>query len=184
MKIGIISDTHGNLDGWRRAMDVALSDADVIIHCGDVLYHGPKFSPVEGYDPAALAAALNQCSVPLLIARGNADADVDQLVLDMPLQQPYLFAQIEGLRILATHGHLMALEQLLELCRKWRVDLLLSGHTHTPVISRHDDVIHINPGTPTYPSAAAGHSAVPTCAAFCQGRAVIYDLQSGTELQL
>ncbi len=79
VKIGLIADTHGNLEGWQQANEIVLGGADIIVHCGDVLYHGPKFSPVAGYDPAGLAEAINQTPVPVLIARGNADSDVDQL---------------------------------------------------------------------------------------------------------
>jgi len=165
-------------------MEVALSDADVIIHCGDVLYHGPKFVPVEGYDPAGLAEAINASSAPVLIARGNADSDVDQLVLDVPLQQPYLFAQLDDLRILASHGHLMPPDELVRLCQRWGVNLLLTGHSHAPMVEQHESVMHLNPGSPTYPSAADERLNVPTCAAFIDGRPVIYDLNTGAKLAL
>jgi uncharacterized protein len=178
MKIGIISDTHGNLAGWERAMEVALADADLIIHCGDILYHGPKFRPAPGYDPLALSQAINACPVPVLIARGNADSDVDQLVIDVPIQQPYLFAQVEGLRVLATHGHLMPPDELLRLAARWRVDFVLTGHTHTPVIASHGDVVQINPGTTTYPL-GQGSLGIATCATIVDGRAEVYSLESG-----
>ena len=106
MKIGVVSDTHGNLQAWQEAWDLCLHEADLIFHCGDVLYQGPKFKPAEGYDAGALAAALNACPTPILLARGNADAEVDQLVLEIPAQAPYAFAQVEGVRLLASHGHL------------------------------------------------------------------------------
>ena len=40
MKIGIISDTHGCLETWQKVFNQYFTDADVIIHAGDVLYHG------------------------------------------------------------------------------------------------------------------------------------------------
>ena len=42
MKIGIISDTHGCHERWSLAYDKYFKDADMIIHAGDVLYHGPR----------------------------------------------------------------------------------------------------------------------------------------------
>ena len=41
MKIGVMSDTHGSLTYFEKALDV-LSDCDVLIHGGDILYHGPR----------------------------------------------------------------------------------------------------------------------------------------------
>lgn len=38
MKIGIMSDTHGSLLYFEKALNV-LSDCDVLLHGGDVLYH-------------------------------------------------------------------------------------------------------------------------------------------------
>jgi len=79
MRIGFISDTHGGLAGWQEAMAGPFAEADLIIHCGDLLYHGPRNPMPKGYDPAALAQAMNASPAPLLIARGNCDSDVDQL---------------------------------------------------------------------------------------------------------
>ena len=179
MKIGIISDTHGHLVGWDEAMEVALHGSDLIVHCGDQLYHGPKFAPAEGYDPLTLAGRVNESEVPVLIARGNADADVDQLVLEVPLQSPCVFVQIEGLRILAAHGHIQPPEELLPLARRWRVDLLLTGHLHVPSVTRHEGVVHVNPGTVTYPLATEEALRRRTCATWEDGTVTHFDLETG-----
>lgn len=183
MKIGIIADTHGNLEGWKRAWEI-LQDSDVIFHCGDVLYHGPRFDPVAGYNPRALAEALNQCPVPLLIAQGNADADVDTLFVHLPMQSPYVFAQIEGKRILATHGHREPLEKCVERCQMWRIDYLFTAHIHIPQFNVYGSLIHINPGTPTYPLATEKKLARPTCAAIVDGDVQFWALDTGEHLQM
>ncbi len=175
MKIGIIADTHGNVAGWDGAMEVALGGSDLIVHCGDVLYHGPKFAPAEAYDPQVLATRINECEVPVLIARGNGDSDVDQLVLDVPLQSPYVFAQVEGLRILAAHGHIQSPDELVPLAQRWRIDLLLTGHLHTPSLTDHGDLLHVNPGTVTYASEGQAKS----CAAWQDGAVTHFDIDSG-----
>jgi len=184
MKIGLIADTHGNLEGWERAWELALDDADLIVHCGDVLYHGPKFDPAPGYAPKALAEALNACPVPVLIARGNGDSDVDQLVLEMPLHSPYVFAQVEGLRILAAHGHITPAEDLVPLAQAWDIDLLLTGHTHVPSIARHGELIHVNPGTVTYPLATDEALCRKTCGAWVDAEITLYELESGAALEI
>ena len=184
MKIGLISDTHGNVAGWDAAMEVALAGSDLIIHCGDVLYHGPKFEPTESYDPMALAGRINSSEVPVLIARGNGDSDVDQLVLEVPLQSPYCFAQVEGLRILAAHGHIEAPEELVPLAQQWGIDLLLTGHVHVPVLERHGDLLHVNPGTVTYPLAEEEGLQRCTCAVVEDGEVARFDIDSGERIDL
>ena len=84
MKIGIISDTHGCHERFSLAFDKYFKDADMIIHAGDVLYHGPRNPMLSDYNPAKLAEKLNACSMPVVICRGNCDSEVDTLVLDMP----------------------------------------------------------------------------------------------------
>jgi uncharacterized protein len=184
MKIGIIADTHGNVAGWNAAIEVALESSDLIVHCGDVLYHGPKFEPTESYDPMALAERINESEVPVLIARGNGDSDVDQLVLEVPVQSPYCFAQIEGLRILAAHGHIQTPEELLPLAEQWGIDLLLTGHVHVPVLARYGDVLHVNPGTVTYPLAPHESLHRRTCAVWEDGEVTHFDVETGEALPL
>ena len=184
MKIGIIADTHGNLTGWERAWELALEGSDLILHAGDVLYHGPKFDPVEAYSPRVLAEALNDCPAPVIVARGNGDSDVDQLVLEMPVQSPYTFAQIEGLRVLVAHGHITPPEQLVPLAQRWGVDLLVTGHIHRPVLERCGGLVHVNPGTVTYPLAPEPELHRRTCAAWVDGEVTHYDIESGERLNI
>ena len=74
-KIGVISDTHGDLDGWERCMDTIFRDAELIIHGGDILYHGPKNPMVRGYRPPALAEAINGAGVPYFWVYGPNQGD-------------------------------------------------------------------------------------------------------------
>ncbi len=184
MVIGVISDTHGNLAGWQRAWELGLKEAEVIFHCGDLLYHGPKFDPVEGYAPGELASAINGCGKPVLVARGNGDSEVDQLVLDIPIQQPYVFAVIDGMRFLATHGHILSVEELFSLVAKWRIDFLLTGHIHRPVLNKTNGFVHLNPGTVTYPLAKEPELKRRTFAMIRDGRVAIIDIDSGEEVMV
>jgi putative phosphoesterase len=184
MKIGVLSDTHGDLSAWQAAWDRVLHDCDLVIHCGDILYHGPKFVPGPDYNPRELAAALNQLPIPILFVKGNADSEVDTLVIEAPIQSPYLLAQVEGTRILATHGHLQPLEDLLSLAAKWKVDWLLTGHLHMPGVQLADGVRHLNPGSTTYPLSPKPELCVPTCAYIEDDTATLIDLDSAESLNL
>lgn len=151
MKIGVISDTHGRIDAWHKAIEL-FAGADVILHAGDVLYHPPRLGYTEGYDIPAMAQALNESPIPLVIAQGNCDAQVYEELLTWPVQAPYAFVQVENLRILINHGHLYTKNEMIELARKYRADIFISGHTHIPVLERVDDgVILMNPGSPSLP---------------------------------
>ena len=182
MQIGVLSDTHGNLAGWQRAWDLGLGESQHLVHCGDLLYHGPRFAPVEGYAPKDLAAAINACEQPVLIARGNADSEVDQLVLDVPIQSPYVFAVVDGFRLLVTHGHLMPPDDLERLAVRWKIDFLLTGHTHSPSICEVGNGLHINPGSVTYPLGGEGALIRPTFCLIRDGEPTIFDLETGEVL--
>ena len=104
MKIGVISDTHGAVDAWEETINGPFRDADLIIHAGDILYHGPRNPFPKGYKGSGLADAINSSKIPILAVRGNCDSAVDQAILKIPVQGPYLLLQWEKLRIMAVHG--------------------------------------------------------------------------------
>ena len=91
MKIGVISDTHGHEMRWAKAYEKFFKDADMILHAGDVLYHGPRNPMLEDYNPAGLAQRINDCPIPVVIAKGNCDSEVDQMVIALPIQAPYAY---------------------------------------------------------------------------------------------
>jgi putative phosphoesterase len=91
MKIGIISDTHGHEMAWQKAYEKQFQDADMILHAGDVLYHGPRNPMKADYNPAGLVQRINTCPVPVIIAKGNCDSSVDASCLELPVQAPYAY---------------------------------------------------------------------------------------------
>ncbi|MGB9920977.1 MAG: phosphodiesterase [Moorellales bacterium] len=177
-RIGIISDTHGDAAAWRRATD-CLGPVDLMIHAGDVLYHGPRNPLPAGYDPAELINLLTACPYPVLIAQGNCDAAVDAFVLPVPLQSPVVFLQWEGIRILAHHGHQYPPDQLLSLAERWGARLCISGHTHVAGLERRNGIICLNPGSPSLPM---GTAARPTVARLADHRVELLDVATGEVL--
>jgi putative phosphoesterase len=179
VKIGVVSDTHGSLTAWQKALDGPLRDADLILHAGDVLYHGPRNPFPQEYKPAELAVAINNCPIPLLIARGNCDTEVDQAVLSIPLQSPYLLIQEGGKRIMVTHGHAASLDEQIRWAARCGVHLLITGHTHIPALKRFDSVLHLNPGSLALPKQA---EPIPTLALIEGKRVQVVELESGREI--
>lgn len=161
MKVGIISDTHGCEMRWALAYHKYLSRTDLIIHAGDVLYHGPRNPMLTDYNPAGLAERINTCPIPILIARGNCDSEVDAMVLELPVMAPYAYAMLDGFRIVATHGHRLADAAAMdEMAAHLQADLLVTGHIHTNVLEKRGDTIFLNPGSPSLSKRADGRSTI------------------------
>ncbi|MDA8212622.1 MAG: phosphodiesterase [Clostridia bacterium] len=178
MKIGIISDTHGDLATWQKVMAEYFIDVDYIIHAGDVLYHGPRNPLVPGYNPAGLAEAINGSSIPVVIARGNCDANVDQLVLDFPLQAPYALIRENSLTVLVNHGDGLSREAMVKQAHTYRVDIFISGHTHEPLLEIEDGVILLNPGSCALPKG----DGTPTVALLENKKISLININTGAEL--
>ncbi|MGB9840632.1 phosphodiesterase [Thermovenabulum sp.] len=172
MKIGLISDTHGSAEAFLKAFDI-IKDCDLIVHSGDVLYHGPRNPLPAGYDPQRLARLLNECNKPIVAACGNCDADIDQLLLRFPLQNSYALIYTYAKKIVAIHGHDKPLEDWLSLCNDWGVDFLIAGHTHVKTIEKIGNVMLINPGSTSLPK-----DGIPSCGIILEDVVKLYNIES------
>lgn len=179
MRIGIISDTHGSLPAWEKALETVFRRVDLIIHAGDVLYHGPRNPLPGGYAPRELAAAVNKAPAPVVIARGNCDAEIDQVLVSWPLLSPYAFLQIEGLRILVNHGHGMEPGGMQAQAQHYQVQLFIYGHTHIPALEEKNGIVYLNPGSPSLPKDEGKR---PTVALLEKGRVSLIDLAAGESI--
>jgi hypothetical protein len=177
MKIGLISDTHGDVEGWRKAMDL-LGSCQLILHAGDHLYHG-VFNPIlASYDPLQLATEMNECPVPILHARGNCDSEVDQVAVADPIMSPYFVCDVDGLRIMVTHGDGKGDAELVEMAGGYGVQLLVRGHTHVHGVWNHGSLLVCNPGSPSLPKG----DDIASVAILEDGIVRILDLNSGDTL--
>jgi uncharacterized protein len=121
MTIGVISDTHGLLR--PEAVD-ALRGADAIIHAGDV-------------GDAAILETLRRLA-PLTAIRGNVD-------------RGSLAQALPSTAVLEAGGiHVYVLHNLGDLDLDPRVagfGVVVSGHTHAPLIRESGGVLYLNPGS-------------------------------------
>lgn len=119
--IGIISDTHGLL---RREVFQIFSDCEHILHAGDI-----------GKDE--VIAELNTIA-PVTAIRGNVDLQAwarkypETLSVDLAGRTFYLIHNLSELQINPTDEN---------------IDVVVSGHSHKPLIEEHNGVLHLNPGS-------------------------------------
>ena len=84
MKIGIISDTHGHEGAWTRAYEKFFTGADLILHAGDVAYHGPRNPMKADYNPMGLIERINASVLKQLIVTDTiplGDKKSDKIVV-------------------------------------------------------------------------------------------------------
>ncbi len=178
MKIGLISDTHGSAKTFQKALSGPLEDVDLLLHAGDILYHGARNPLTEGYNTTALADAINDLKMPVLIAKGNCDSDVDQLVLDTPIMSPYVFLYVEGKKIMVVHGDGKKDEDLEKLIEKFGLSLLVHGHSHIARIKKAGRGLIVNPGTPTIPNPSSPYKKTAGVFDSASGTVEIWDIET------
>jgi putative phosphoesterase len=134
MLIGILSDTHDQLDRTRRAVEMLrAAGAEMLFHCGDITE--PPLVPI--------------CTVlPCYFVLGNNDEDAAPLEAAIRAGGGTSLGwggevALDGKRIAMRHGHLSReLKRLLAA----RPDYLLFGHSHQACDDTRDGIRRINPG--------------------------------------
>lgn len=155
MKLMVASDIHGSAAYCRRLVAAFENETpDKLLLLGDILYHGPRNSLPEEYNPQAVAEMLNLIKNNILCVRGNCDSEVDQMMLEFPIMADYCYVLLDGKSIFATHGHCFGPETLPPLNAG---DILLYGHTHVPAFFEKSDIICINPGSASIPKEDSHH---------------------------
>ena len=144
MKYLIVSDIHGSSDSCEFIYNEFKNGKyDQILCLGDVLYHGPRNDLPENYKPKACIEILNKIKDDIICVKGNCEAEVDQMVLDFKILDDYDF-KFKGYSIHMEHGHHLD-------TYKGNDNIIMSGHTHIPVLEKKDNVIYLNPGSITIP---------------------------------
>ncbi len=154
MKLMIASDLHGSAPACRKLLDtLTTSDAERLILLGDLLYHGPRNDLPEGYNPKAVIAMLSEYADKLFCVRGNCDTEVDQMVLPFPILSDTALLFVDGSTWFACHGHRSGANPTAGDLPKLPVgSVVLSGHTHIPVLEENPDgVLLLNPGSVSIP---------------------------------
>ena len=136
MKIGLISDTHDNIQNTQKAI-ISFNDknVEVVIHAGDIV--SPE--TVEVFDGIRLIGVL-----------GNNDLEVRELTSAFDKIGGQLkgeFCEIEQgkLKLAVYHGTDSRRKKSLIECGKY--DVIICGHTHRAQNKKVGKTLIINPGT-------------------------------------
>ena len=93
----------------------------------------------------------------LKVVRGNMD------FLDLPNHQ---IMTIDDVRIGMSHGQVVYprgnLKQLFSIARKMKVDILITGHTHSEFCKKIKNIVILNPGSCTGAWGGGNYSGVPS----------------------
>ena len=149
MKLMFASDIHGSAYYCRKMVEAYQAEKAVrLILLGDILYHGPRNDLPKDYAPKEVIAMLNPMKNDICAVRGNCEAEVDQMVLDLPVMADYCVI-LEGNRtIYATHGHVYNEGHLPPLKEG---DILIHGHTHVLRAEKKEHYTILNPGSVSIP---------------------------------
>ena len=129
MRIGVFSDSHGDISNARRFFD-RLAPLDCLFHLGDYASDGEKLSQLFG--------------CPLYTVRGNCDYRSGE-----PLERQ---VDLGGKRFLLLHGHqYYSYSSLLYRGEEVHADMVLYGHTHMPDLSADGSRLILNPGSLSRP---------------------------------
>lgn len=132
MKILIISDTHGRNNYVENTLD-KVGPVDLLIHLGD-------FGGGEDY-----IEEISHCRIEMV--SGNND-----FFNGLPKDK---IIRVGKYAIMLTHGHRYGVNystgNILDIAEKNKVDIVMFGHTHIPVIDLSHEVWLINPGSLALP---------------------------------
>ncbi len=134
MKMGVVSDTHSNLDYLRKAIRSLLNqNVDTFVHLGD------DYEDAESFDEFSIGTVMK---VP-----GVYDPEYSDRKIPNRLIRDFL-----GWRVMMSHtpvSHLNDIPDDLkpeDLSARKEIDILLHGHTHIPGITKEKGILRINPG--------------------------------------
>jgi uncharacterized protein len=167
MKIGLISDTHDDINNVQKAIEIFKEEkVSLIIHAGDFILPGviDEFKKLKDELPG----------VRIIGVLGNNDGEKLGLLkkfMDMggELEGEFADREIESLRFGIYHG---TSEKLREAAIKSEIyDIFIHGHTHKRRDEKIGKTLVLNPGT--------AHKKVKSASGlFEEGGIIIYDTQT------
>ena len=134
MLVGVVSDTHDNLDLARSAVETFEErGVEAVIHCGDVV--------------APFTAAVFDREFDFYAVRGNNDGEwalADAIAVFGTYCGEMAELELGGAEFAVYHGTAEPIVDALVACGEY--DYVCRGHTHERTIEGRDGTVHLNPG--------------------------------------
>ena len=137
MKIAILSDTHGNVANFKKAVEwLNKEDIKMILHCGDI------------GSPESFKESLKDFNGEFLGILGNLDNDYEirleeyQIVGKAKVFEDFAETEIDNKEIAIIHKP----DRINELVGTGKYNLIFYGHTHKPWEEKIGSCRLINPG--------------------------------------
>lgn len=136
MRIGVISDTHDNLEAVRRAIRIfADRRVNLILHAGD--WCAPFTMRTLVVDGCRVVGVYGNVDGERLMLRKVAE-DMGYTIED------FQSLELDGVRIALLHGTVEAVVE--GLARSNLYNLIVRGHTHRFDVKKIDGTVIVNPG--------------------------------------
>lgn len=136
-KVLVLSDSHGHLGLISDALKLELNNVDIVIHLGDAWF-----------DMKPFIKTIKDSQKEVLIIRGNVDSMREDSTT--PFIPEIEFLEIEGKKIMCTHGHIFAVQDGLDKLKHSAASngskIVMFGHTHQPFAKEIDGIFFFNPG--------------------------------------
>ena len=160
MRIGAISDIHSNAAALDAALAALEGEVDQIWCAGDIVVQYRFCNETVARMRRAGAIAIQGNHDMVLVSAGGADArrragvddDAVQWLAALPLRYE---AEVDGCRVLMVHGspwaphgdYLRAGNDQWQRADELGADILITGHTHEPMVATFGTTLVVNPGS-------------------------------------
>lgn len=164
MDIGIVSDTHDNLDVVAAAVDLFEGRVDAVLHCGDVV--------------APFSAAPFDADFDFYAVRGNNEGEwaLEAAVADFGTYCGEFGAlELGGADVALYHG--TSREIVDALVASGSYDYVVHGHTHERAHESRDGTVRLNPGGIAIEPDADGEPPAGIVLDTASGEAEFHDLR-------
>jgi putative phosphoesterase len=137
MRLGIVSDTHGNTTTTRQAIELLNAlEVDTVLHCGDI-------------GSVAVVDLLARCNWPTHFVLGNTDYDAAELgraitERHMLFHDQFGDLEFDNCRVALLHSHDQRMFDRVKACGDYQ--LVCYGHTHAKKIEQVGTTLVLNPG--------------------------------------
>lgn len=159
-----LSDTHCRQQpDLTNHLRTVIQDADRVLHCGD-------------FTTPAVYSYFQGLATELVSVTGNRDRG--QLREKLPTETT---TEWNGLTFLLVHGHRHDRTAMSMLARQEEADLVVTGHSHRPVIEELDDRLLVNPGSHADPR--GNQPAYATFERMAEGVTVSLKTPEGNQLE-